>query len=341
MILMQAACPIWTTAIVYNRAVYVVARAIIFDLNGVVADDESLHFRSFENAAIANGFELDQNSYKKFFAGKTDSDGLTAFLEGRGLAGEGALHEALKREKQSQYRAATEFGVKVFPDALRLAARAKSRGIAVAIASNASGDEVRRVVADLEVFGEPTVVVARSGHSGAKPKPDPDLYLRAASELKLDPSECLAIEDTPAGIFGHKSWHELRCGHQHAFTRRPTRSRSSRQQLGRFRGSALPPRCVTQSLRKRATLVSCENACQLRTARLGAGTMMASGLPPDVGVPRIHRRSACCTAWRLQPKCLAICTLFMPDVLRARSSASLLEGIVTVLWRIAIPRRSK
>jgi|CXWL01.1.fsa_nt_gi HAD superfamily hydrolase (TIGR01509 family) len=79
----------------------------------------------------------------------------------------------------------------------------KHKGIRTAIASSAPERWVRLVVDRFELSPLLDTVVT-ADDVGGKTKPLPDLYLEAASRLKLPPGECLAIEDTAIGLLAAK-----------------------------------------------------------------------------------------------------------------------------------------
>jgi kojibiose phosphorylase len=75
----------------------------------------------------------------------------------------------------------------------------KKTGIGIAVAT-VSGN-AKTVLSRLEIILDELDVLA-DGNSGARSKPAPDLFLYAAAQLGIPPSECLVIEDAPAGIEG-------------------------------------------------------------------------------------------------------------------------------------------
>src|SRR5687768_8946641 len=56
-------------------------KAVLFDMNGVIVNDEPLHLVAFQNVLQARGHDLTPDQYKEFFAGKTDEDGFKQYFE--------------------------------------------------------------------------------------------------------------------------------------------------------------------------------------------------------------------------------------------------------------------
>jgi beta-phosphoglucomutase-like phosphatase (HAD superfamily) len=82
--------------------------------------------------------------------------------------------------------------------AVALLDRLEARGIGVAIATSAPGENVSHTLAEMGLR-ERFPVIARSDEV-ARGKPAPDVYLHAAQSLGVPPSSCLAFEDAPVGV---------------------------------------------------------------------------------------------------------------------------------------------
>ena len=89
-------------------------------------------------------------------------------------------------------------GVDPKPGICQLLEYLKGQGIRTAIATSSPMDRATQYLSRLGLLEQFDCIC--SGHDVKKGKPEPDIYLHAAACLGLPPENCLAIEDSPAGI---------------------------------------------------------------------------------------------------------------------------------------------
>ena len=167
-------------------------RALIFDLDGVLVDSEPVHWRA-SRRLFGDGLAMEEYTP---FVGLAIEPYMAWARERFGLAEPiGALTERYAEA------VAAEIGAAPLPPldgARELIAAAGARGIAVAVASQSIARWVRPTLRAAGLEGAFAAVVA--GGDAARPKPAPDLYLRAAALIGAAPADCVAIEDSPAGV---------------------------------------------------------------------------------------------------------------------------------------------
>ena len=178
-------------------------RAIVFDFDGVIANSEPLHFRGFRDVAAEEGVTLTEPDYYARYLGFDDVGAFEAMGAEHGAAWTREQISAMVARKAVKLEE-LERGVSVlFPgaaDAIRRAAAA----MPIAIASGARGEEIRRVLIRENLIACFTAIVAAEDTPASKPSPDP--YLRALILLaasvgdRLNPSDCVAIEDSRWGL---------------------------------------------------------------------------------------------------------------------------------------------
>jgi beta-phosphoglucomutase len=178
-------------------------RAIVFDFDGVIANSEPLHFRSFRQVLAAERIDLSERDYYERYLGYDDVGAFQLIAADHGLAWN-ERHVADLVAKKALTMEALEREVSVlFPgaaDAVRRAAAA----VPIAIASGAIGPEIRRVLVREQLAHLFTAIVAAEDTARSKPSPDP--YLRAVALLReaaggdLVASDCIAIEDSRWGL---------------------------------------------------------------------------------------------------------------------------------------------
>ncbi len=178
-------------------------RAIVFDFDGVIANSEPLHCRAFRDALARRGITLTEADYYSQYLGYDDVGAIRAVAADRGLHLTTDQITAIVDAKAERFEELQHSSSVLFPGAEALV-RAAASAMPVGIASGALRAEILRVLdaaglADL--FG---AIVAAEDTPLSKPAPDP--YRRAvhllseASGQAIDPSECVAIEDSRWGL---------------------------------------------------------------------------------------------------------------------------------------------
>ena len=178
-------------------------RAIVFDFDGVIANSEPLHFQGFRDVAAEEGVTLTEPDYYARYLGFDDVGAFEAMGADQGVVWTREQIQALVTRKAVKLEV-LERGVSVlFPgaaDAIRRAAAA----MPIAIASGARGEEIRRVLKRENLITCFAAIVAAEDTPASKPAPDP--YLHALALLarsfgnRLNPAECVAIEDSRWGL---------------------------------------------------------------------------------------------------------------------------------------------
>lgn len=168
--------------------------AMIFDLDGVLIHSMPLHIRAWERY-LAN-FGMTCADIERVMHGKRNSE-LVRELFGPGLADDvvfehGAAKEHLFREMLRE----TDLSACGVPGLIDFLEQHKE--IPKAIGSNAEPANIDFIVDRLGLRGYFEVIV--SGSEVQRPKPFPDIYLRAAQKLKFQPQDCIVFEDSPTGV---------------------------------------------------------------------------------------------------------------------------------------------
>jgi beta-phosphoglucomutase len=182
----------------------VALRAIVFDFDGVIANSEPLHLRAFRDVLAKAGVAMTEADYYARYLGFDDVGVFTRLnVElGRGwserdiadFVADKALRLAdLERDVSVLFPGAA--------DAIRRAASA----LPIAIASGALGPEIRRTLDRDGLTRHFAAIVSAEDTPLSKPAPDP--YALAVALLRkhiggapLQPSECVAIEDSRWGL---------------------------------------------------------------------------------------------------------------------------------------------
>jgi HAD superfamily hydrolase (TIGR01509 family) len=181
-------------------------KAIFFDFNGVIIDDEAIQMKAYQEVLREHGIDLTEELY--FGALGMDDKTFVRSIFGRAEKQlYTAVLEAVVEGKTRAHRRMIEDELPVFPGVLTFL-KAASRRFSLGLVSMASSVEVAFVFERANLGPLFSVVVTASDVSACKPAPD--CYLRALEKLNdkrqqerllpLLPGECLAIEDAPPGI---------------------------------------------------------------------------------------------------------------------------------------------
>ena len=183
-------------------------QAIIFDFNGVLVDDEPLHRELLGRVLLAEGMRFLPEEYPHKYLGLDDRRCFERALREHGRLEEAedpARIEQLIAQKAASYREVLQAappGAYLFPGMASLVS-SLSEQAPLAIVSGALREEIGLSVerAGLGGFFQ-LIIAAEDVHES---KPNPEGYLRGLAGLQerhgpLDPAECLAIEDSVAGV---------------------------------------------------------------------------------------------------------------------------------------------
>lgn len=180
-------------------------RALIFDVDGTLAETEELHRAAF-NATFADaglGWRWDQPSYRRLLKVTGGKERMRAWYDERGEAGpDPASIARLHQAKTAHYgRLLSAGALHLRPGVAVLIARARAEGVALAVATTTSPANVEALC--LACWGKPATdlfdVIAAGDEVAAK-KPAPDVYLLALERLGVSPQEALAFEDSRNGL---------------------------------------------------------------------------------------------------------------------------------------------
>jgi HAD superfamily hydrolase (TIGR01509 family) len=179
-------------------------RAIIFDFNGIISDDEPIHLSSMLRVLEEEGIRIPLDQYSEKFLGRDDRDCFQLAFEQTGrTVGVQELSSLIQR-KSAYYLQSQQQELKVFPGVVSFIEQAYPR-YDLAIASGALRIEIEFVVERLGLLDRFRCLV--SSHEIERGKPAPDVFLKALEGINLSgrkgpivPSDCLVIEDSQAGV---------------------------------------------------------------------------------------------------------------------------------------------
>ena len=200
-------------------------RAILFDFNGVLLDDEPLHFELLKELLEGEGLELLEDEYWDVYVGFDDRE---AFRYGFSKAGRTLADDLLARliaRKAVLYQdRIEERGFPFFPGAVDLISSCQEAGLRLGVVSGALRSEIETALARADASGFFGPIV--SADDVETSKPDPEGYIKGIAELNqtsplperlIHPHEILAIEDTLAGLQAAEAAGLRRLAVEHTF----------------------------------------------------------------------------------------------------------------------------
>ncbi len=169
-------------------------------MDGVLINSEPVHYRVWKQALAARGIELDHEIYKPCI-GSTNGFLMDILHDNYGISRDDK--ELVETMEQIKKKVIAEEGFPIIKGVPQLLGRLKDSGYRLAIASSSPPAYIRQVVTSLGIDGYFELLV--SGEQVKNPKPAPDVFLEAARQMKLDPEECLILEDSSNGCRAAKA----------------------------------------------------------------------------------------------------------------------------------------
>src|SRR3954462_606982 len=171
-----------------------VVRAVAFDFNGTLSDDEPLLARVYQEQFAELGKPITEAEYFEHLAGHPDEAMSTRWF--------GRADPAPLQDRIDRYTRLAADGHTV-DEEMRAAVRFAAARVPVAVVSAAARSEIEPVVDAAGIRDALTLIVAQDDVSNGKP--DPECYLAAARALGVEPAELLVLEDTDVGVAAAKA----------------------------------------------------------------------------------------------------------------------------------------
>jgi beta-phosphoglucomutase len=172
-------------------------RAAIFDLDGVIVDTAKYHYLAWQRLARELGFDFSEADNERL-KGVSRVRSLEILLEIGGLTMPPAEREIMATRKNEWYVDYIRHmePSEIFPGAVEYIDFLRGRGVKVALASASKNAPL--ILERLGIAALFDAVVDGTCVSAAKP--DPEVFLRAGSELGIPACDCVVFEDAEAGI---------------------------------------------------------------------------------------------------------------------------------------------
>lgn len=175
--------------------------AIIFDMDGVLADTERIHAAAECEVLKRHGIPFDAENLSKRYAGMPESDIWPAVFKANNK--EMPSINSLMDEKFEVFKVMVTDGVPEMPGVEELIALLKGSHIPIGVASSAEPQYIELVLTGLKL--KPLFNAITASAEVTHGKPAPDIFLLAAKKLGVEARNCIVIEDARSGTLAAKA----------------------------------------------------------------------------------------------------------------------------------------
>ncbi|MFQ8689129.1 MAG: beta-phosphoglucomutase [Blautia sp.] len=173
-------------------------RAVIFDLDGVVVNTAKYHYLAWRKLAKELGFDFD-SVHNERLKGVSRMESLNIVLEVGGRDGYSQEEKQRLADRKNRYYLEMIEGLdqgEILPGIPEFIAEIKSDGWKVGLGSASKSG--RMILEKLRLAPQFDVIV--DGNLVERPKPDPEVFVKAAELLGIPCENCIVVEDAKAGI---------------------------------------------------------------------------------------------------------------------------------------------
>ena len=187
-------------------------KAILFDFNGVIINDENIHQELIDEILLSENLRPSAAEYPELCLGRSDRACLENILSRRGRVSSDDYLKKLINKKAKSYRQRLQQleTLPIYPEITDFIRQIQEQRLRLGVVTGCVRSEAEFVLERAGIAPYFEVLVAGDDIKASKPKPDG--YLLAVERfncldcnLQLTPANCLAIEDTPAGIQAAKT----------------------------------------------------------------------------------------------------------------------------------------
>lgn len=168
-------------------------KAVLWDMDGVLADTSPLHFKTWEKVLTELGIPFDRQKFQSIFGLKNYD--LLPYLAQRPLDPQWIQQVADRKERA--FRQALVGHLEPLPGVVLWLQHFRAHGCQQAVASSAPPENILALVDELDLHRYFDALVNPGDLPG---KPDPAVFLLAANTLGVPPETCLVIEDSIVGV---------------------------------------------------------------------------------------------------------------------------------------------
>ena len=172
-------------------------KGLIFDLDGVLVTTEHNHFIAWKNTAEILGIPFNEEDNEQL-KGISRVDSLKKILElGNKTISNETFNELLTKKNEYYLNSIADINQSnLLPGVLSVLKNAQLHGLKCAVGS--SSKNARFILSKLQIDSYFSVIV--DGNDVSFPKPHPEVFLKGAQQMGLEPFECIVFEDAKSGV---------------------------------------------------------------------------------------------------------------------------------------------
>ena len=174
-------------------------RAVIFDMDGVIVESEHLHIKAEQQTMLKHGVRISAEELHTY-TGTTAEFMFTELIKKYKL---NTTFERVFDEKEEFMFKLLEKETRPTKGVIELLKKLKRKGIKLGIASSSHRNLIEYILRRLNIVRLFDFVV--SAEDIANSKPNPEIFLRSARGLRVEPVECLVVEDAKLGVEAAKN----------------------------------------------------------------------------------------------------------------------------------------
>ena len=169
--------------------------AVIFDLDGLLADTEIISLKVYQELLRDFGIPFTEETYSRDYSGHREEENVQRFLDTYDLPWNFDQTLAKVYELEAQILAQ---GVNLKKGAKNLLTYLQREGVPIALATSSVESRARMILDSNGILSLFDYLVFAKDVKRSKPYPD--IFLKACSDLNVLPENCLVLEDSEAGI---------------------------------------------------------------------------------------------------------------------------------------------
>jgi beta-phosphoglucomutase family hydrolase len=174
------------------------AQAVIWDMDGVIADTALYHFEAWQEVFQKRGVSFTEDDFRRNFGQRNDT--IIRNVLGAGLPPSEV--DIIAGEKEEYFRQKVRQKIEPLPGAIELIELLKEHFFSMALASSAPIENIWLIIRSLDINNCFHAIV--SGREVKEGKPSPQGFLLAAEKLGVAPENCIVVEDAVAGVTAAK-----------------------------------------------------------------------------------------------------------------------------------------
>lgn len=175
-------------------------KAVIFDMDGTMINNMAYHQKAWKQFCINHGLEMTDKEFKEKISGKKNN------IIFQVVFGKELTPDEIKKfteEKEELYQQIYKDDIREIEGLSNLISLLRQKGLKLAIATTAPKTNRDFGLKALGLTNAFDVILGDEDVTCGKPHPE--IYLKTAEKLEVEPEECLVFEDTPVGVEAAKN----------------------------------------------------------------------------------------------------------------------------------------